>query len=123
MAKTILVVEDVEDSRSILVIILRRFCGYDTIEAASGTEAVKKALSDKPHLIVMDLGLPGMSGVDAAKALKENPATAHIPIIAHTAWSPAQWREAAIKAGIVDYLVKPVSKEVMKATIEKFILP
>ena len=81
MAKRILVVEDVEDSRSILVMILQRFCGYETIE---GTEAVEKALSEKPDLILMDLGLPDITGVDAAKALKGNLSTAHIPIVAHT---------------------------------------
>lgn len=70
MAKKILVVEDVDDSRSILVVILQRFCGYDTIEAATGKEAIQKALAEKPDLIVMDLGLPDMTGVDAAKTLK-----------------------------------------------------
>jgi PleD family two-component response regulator len=83
MAKRILVVEDVDDSRSILVMILQRFCGYETIEA-TGTEAVEKALSEKPDLILMDLGLPDITGVDAAKALKGNLSTAHIPIVAHT---------------------------------------
>lgn len=76
MAKRILVVEDVEDSRAILVMILQRYCGYQTIEAATGTQAMQKALSENPDLIVMDLGLPDIDGVDVAKALKENPATA-----------------------------------------------
>lgn len=75
----------VEDARSILVIILQRFCGYQTIEAATARDAVEKALFEKPDVILMDLGLPDMTGVDAAKTLKENPSTAHIPIIAHTA--------------------------------------
>jgi CheY-like chemotaxis protein len=123
MAKRILIVEDVEDSRSILAIIVQRFCGYDTIEAATGTEAVQKALSERPHLILMDLGLPDITGVDAAKALKENPSTAHIPIIAHTAWTVGRWRDAALNAGMVEYLEKPVTKELMKTTIERFILP
>jgi len=50
------------------------------MEAATGLEAIERATADKPDLIVMDLGLPGMSGVDAGKILKENPSTAHIPI-------------------------------------------
>lgn len=122
MAKRILIVEDVEDSRAILVLILQRYCGYQTIEAATGTEAIQKALSEKPDLIVMDLGLPDLDGVDAAKALKANPSTAHMPIIAHTAWSPSEWREAALSAGMVEYLEKPVPKELMKKTIEWYIL-
>ena len=123
MAKRILVVEDRDDSRTILVAILTRLCAYETIEAANGTEAVEKAAAEKPNLILMDLDLPDISGIDAAKALKENPNTAHIPIIAQTAWSWRQWKEKVLKVGMVDYLEKPVSIDLMKSTIEKFILP
>ena len=70
MAKRILVVEDVEDSRAILVLILQRYCGYETIEAVTGMEAIEKAIAEKPDLIVMDLGLPDITGVDAAKHSK-----------------------------------------------------
>jgi CheY-like chemotaxis protein len=122
MAKKILVVEDVEDSRSILVVMLQRYCGYETIEAATGVEAVEKATADKPDLIVMDLGLPGMSGIDAAKILKENPNTAHIPIVAHTAWSAAQWGDRTRNAGMIEFLQKPVPIKVMKETIEKLFI-
>ena len=122
MAKRILVVEDNEDSRFILVVILRSL-GYETAEAETGTQGVEKALSQEPDLIVMDLGLPGISGIDATKEIKKNPSTAHIPIIAHSAWSPSQWKEEALEVGMVGYLEKPVSRELMNATIEKFILP
>ena len=123
MSKRILVVEDRDDSPTILVAILTRFCGYETIEAANGTEAIEKAVAEKPDLILMDLDLPDISGIDAAKAVKENPNTAHIPIVAQTAWSSRQWKGKVLKVGMVDYLEKPVSMELMKATIEKFILP
>jgi two-component system, cell cycle response regulator DivK len=121
MIKRILVVEDQDDSRTILVTILSRFFGYETIEAANGTEAIQKAASEKPDLILMDLDLPDISGIDAARAVKENPNTAHIPIIAQTAWSSRQWKSKVLKIGMADYLEKPVSIELMKATIEKFI--
>ena len=123
MSNRILVVEDRDDLRTILVSILRRFCGYETIEAANGAEAIEKAVSEKPDLILMDLDLPDISGIDAAKAVKENPTTAHIPIVAQTAWSSRQWKGKVLRMGMVDYLEKPVSMELMKATIEKFILP
>jgi two-component system, cell cycle response regulator DivK len=123
MTKRILVVEDRDDSRWILVTILRRFCGYETIEAANGTEAIEKAVSEKPDLILMDLDLPDISGIDAARAVKGNLETAHIPIIAQTAWSSRQWKSKVLKIGMADYLEKPVSIELMKATIEKFIGP
>lgn len=121
--KRILVVEDRDDTRTILVTILRRFCGYETIEAANGTEAIEKAVNEKPDLILMDLDLPDISGIEAAKAVKENPDTAHIPIVAQTAWSSRQWKEKVLRVGIVGYLEKPVSMELMKETIERFILP
>ena len=117
----ILIVDDSDDSRSILGVILHRSWGYETIEAATGTEAVKKAISEKPDLIIMDLGLPEISGVDATKAIKENSTTAHIPIIAHTVWPADSCKEEALNAGMVDYLEKPVSMALMKTTIEKFI--
>jgi CheY-like chemotaxis protein len=123
MSNRILVVEDRDDLRTILVAILTRFCGYETIEAANGAEAIEKSVSEKPDLILMDLDLPDISGIDAAKAVKENPNTAHIPIIAQTAWSSRQWKGKVLGMGMVDYLEKPVSMELMKATIEKFILP
>jgi CheY-like chemotaxis protein len=58
MTKRILVVEDRDDSRTILVTMLQRLCGYATIEAANGKEAIEKAVSEKPDLILMDLDLP-----------------------------------------------------------------
>jgi CheY-like chemotaxis protein len=119
--KRILIVDDSDDSRSILGIILHRSWGYETIEATTGTEAVKKAIAEQPDLIIMDLGLPGISGVDATKAIKDNSATAHIPIIAHTVWPADSCKEQALNAGMVDYLEKPVSMALMKTTIEKFL--
>jgi CheY-like chemotaxis protein len=119
--KRILIVDDSDDSRSILGVILHRSWGYETIEAATGTEAVQKAIAEKPDLIIMDLGLPGISGVDATKAIKENSTTAHIPIIAHTVWPADSCKEQALNAGMVDYMEKPVSMVLMKTTIEKFI--
>ena len=120
MPKRILLVEDNKDSRSILVTMLRRFA-YDTIEAANGIESIEKALAEKPDLVIMDLDLPGVSGIDAARVIKEAPSTAHIPIIAYTAWPPQTLKKQALSVGMVDYLQKPVSWEVIKATIEKYL--
>src|SRR5215510_14437363 len=119
--KRILIVDDSDDSRYILCVTLDRSRGYETIEAANGSEAIKKAISEKPDLIIMDLGLPGISGVDATKVIKNNSTTAHIPIIAHTVWPADSCTEDALNAGMVDYLEKPVSMKLMKETIEKFI--
>ena len=122
MAKSVLIVEDNEHLRQILASILR-FSGYEILEAQTGTEAIEKALSAKPDLILLDLDLPDMTGIDAAKAIKKNSTTARIPIIACSAWSGRDLREEALDAGMVDYLQKPIPSDLIKAKIEEFILP
>jgi CheY-like chemotaxis protein len=122
MAKRILIVEDHKDALSIVVLFVRSF-GYETIEATTGADAVEKALFENPNLIVMDMSLPDMTGVDAARAIKKNPSTVGLPIIAYSAWSTRTWMEQAANVGIAAYLVKPVPMALMKETIEKFILP
>lgn len=119
MAKKILVVEDNADSRFILVTRLRHI-GYEVVEAATGAEGVEKALAEKPDLVLMDIGLPGMTGIEAARSIKENPVARHIPIVAHTAWDPSQWKDQALKAGMVEYVVKPVPMKALEETIKKF---
>jgi two-component system, cell cycle response regulator DivK len=121
MAKRILVVEDGADLRAVVVAVLTQVCGYEAIEATNGREAVAKAVSEKPDLILMDVNLPDISGIDAARAVKSNPGTAHIPIIAQTGWSSSRWKAAALAAGMVAYLQKPVSLEMIVSTIEKFL--
>ena len=116
----ILIVEDNPDSRELLALLLRR-SGYDVAEAATGLAAIDQTHATRPDLIIMDLGLPGISGVDATKVIKNNSSTAHIPIIAHTVWPADSCKEDALNAGMVDYLEKPVSMKLMKETIEKFI--
>lgn len=122
MPNRILIVEDSEASRSILVTLLRRF-GYETLEAETGTQGVEKALSEKPDLVIMDLDLPGLSGIDAARVIKEDPTTTDMQIIAYTAFPSQKWREQALSVGMVDYIQKPVSWEAIRARIKKFVAP
>ena len=67
-ARRILVVDDNDDVRYILVVLLERSGGYETLEAVTGQEAVEKAISGRPDLILMDIRLPDISGVDEASA-------------------------------------------------------
>lgn len=122
MAKSVLIVDDNEHLRVILASILR-YSGYEILEAESGTQAIEKALSAKPNLILLDLDLTDMSGLDAARVIRKNSTTASIPIIACSAWSGKEWREKALRAGMVDYLQKPIPSELIKAKIERFIRP
>ena len=120
-AERILVVDDSGDVRSFLVLLLERSGGYETLEAATGEEAVEKAISGRPDLILMDIRLPDISGVDATKAIRNNPSTAQIPIIAYSALHLVGWKEQALKAGMVAYLQKPINFELLMETIQKFI--
>jgi two-component system cell cycle response regulator DivK len=122
MAKSVLVVDDNEHVRKIFVSILR-FSGYEIVEAESGTEAIEKAASAQPHLILLDLVLPDMNGIDVARSIKRNKRSAHIPIIACSAYPSGEEMEDSLSVGMVDYLQKPISSKRLIASIESFILP
>lgn len=118
MPITILIVEDHIDSLEVLTIQLKAM-GYEVIEATTGEEGIEKAQALHPEIILMDLGLPGINGIEAAHRLKKNPETANIPVIAHTAWPEEAFRSEGEKAGISDFLTKPTSPYRFKTTIEK----
>jgi|SRR6266496_4148520 CheY-like chemotaxis protein len=122
MPKSVLIVDDNDYLREIFSSILR-FSGYEIVEAESGAEAIEKAAAAKPHLILLDLALPDMNGIDVARSIKRNQRSAHIPIIVCSASSTEGEKEDSLSAGVVDYLQKPISSQVLKAKIEKFILP
>lgn len=116
----ILVVEDHPDSREILTTQLAGF-GYRVIEAASGEEGIEKAEIHLPDLIIMDLGLPGIKGIEATRRLKGDSKTAHIPVIALTAWNEKDFRGEAESAGIIEFLTKPTPRPHLQSTIEKLL--
>ena len=68
----------------------------------------------------MDLDLPDVDGVKTTAMLRQNPKTSHIPVVALTAWISALWQEKAERVGIVTYLIKPISPQVLKETIEEY---
>jgi CheY-like chemotaxis protein len=121
MAKNILIVEDNVHLREVLAKIIQHH-GYEISEASSGSQAIETAKSVKPHLILLDLDLPDMTGMEAARAIRRNNKTAHIPIVACSASMGVEFKEAAARAGAVDYLIKPISADVIKATIDRFVL-
>jgi CheY-like chemotaxis protein len=71
--------------------------------------------------MLMDVALPDISAIDAARVVKNNPRTAHIPIIAQTGRDSSRWQAAALAAGIVAYLEKPASMELIISTIERIL--
>jgi CheY-like chemotaxis protein len=100
----VLLVDDNDDLRSFLVLLLRRYAGYDILEAATGEAAIETAISEKPDLIVLDITLPDMSGIGAIKGLKNNPSTAEIPIIVYSGLPLLGWKEQALNAGSAAFL-------------------
>jgi two-component system, cell cycle response regulator DivK len=105
--KTVLIVEDNHDNRAIFAAILNHF-GYDVIEAADGEDGVQLARSEHPDLILMDISLPRMDGLQATALLKSEAGTADIPIIAVTAHAMREDEERVRNAGCDGYLAKPV---------------
>ncbi len=104
---TILIVEDNADNRDIYTTILRHH-GYEVHEAETGEDGLVQAARILPALILMDVSMPGMDGLEATRHLKADPATASIPVIADTAHALAEDRARAEAAGCDGYLAKPV---------------
>ncbi len=117
--KKILIVEDNKDSLEILGLRVTAI-GYQVIKARNSKEAITCAEAEGPDLIFMDLDLPDADGIKTTATLRQNPKTSHIPVVALTAWISALWQEKAERVGITTYLIKPVSPQMVKDTIEKY---
>jgi two-component system, OmpR family, alkaline phosphatase synthesis response regulator PhoP len=115
--ETVLLVDDEEDILELLRYNLSRE-GYRTILAASGEEALKRAESDKPDLIVLDLMLPGKDGLEITKILRHHPATARVPIIMLTAKGEEADVVTGLELGADDYITKPFSPRILLARIK-----
>jgi two-component system, cell cycle response regulator DivK len=118
----ILLVEDNEMNRDMLSRRLKRK-GYDVITATDGARGISMAQSDEPALILMDISLPVVDGLQATRQLKAAPETRDIPIIALTAHAMAGDREKCLEAGCNDYATKPVEFPQLLAKIEAFLGP
>jgi len=103
----ILYVEDNDDNIYMLQNRLKRQ-GFDVLIARDGASGVEIARSERPDLILMDLGLPVMDGWEASRRLKADEATSHIPLIALSAHAMSNDRTQALEAGCDEYDVKPV---------------
>ena len=111
MHKTILLVEDNEVNRRLAGFLLRSH-GYEVREATTAAAAFEMVEKERPDLIVMDIQLPGMDGLEITKKLKEQPATADIPVIAVTSYAMKGDREKALAAGCAGYVTKPIDKNI-----------
>jgi CheY-like chemotaxis protein len=109
MDKKILLVEDNEVNRRLAGFLLRSQ-GYQVREATTAAAAFEMLETDRPDLIVMDIQLPGMDGLEATRKLKEQSVTADIPVVAVTSFAMKGDREKALAAGCAGYVTKPIDK-------------
>ena len=110
----------VEDNEMNLDMLSRRLlrAGYELVTATDGAQAVLKAQTEAPDVILMDLGLPVLDGWEATRLLKSDPDTQNIPIIALTAHVMSGTRESALQAGCNDFDTKPIDLVRLLAKIE-----
>jgi CheY-like chemotaxis protein len=119
-AKRILIVEDNELNMKLLNDVLEAY-GYEVIQAREGRMALPLARQHRPDLILMDIQLPDISGLEAVRQLKEDEQMREIPIIAVTAFAMAEDRQRAALAGFDGYVEKPISVRDLPGQIEAFL--
>jgi len=113
----ILIAEDFEDNRIALKLMLK-LAGYDPLEAEDGRQAVEVTQREQPDLVLMDISLPTMDGLQATRAIRANPQFQNLPIIIVSAHDNEQAHEEARQAGGSGYLTKPIEFEDLKRLIE-----
>jgi two-component system, cell cycle response regulator DivK len=122
MSKTILIVEDNALNLKLFTDLFQSK-GYRTVQATDGQEAVDAALHHRPDLVLMDIQLPTMSGLEATAIIKADENSRHIPIIAVTAFALTSDEARAREAGCDGYVAKPVSVYQLLDLVAGFIGP
>ena len=120
MSEPVLIVDD-NPTNLKLVAYLVRANGYDVHTAHDAQSALEAIRATRPKLILMDLQLPGVDGLELTRQLKANPDTAAIPIVAVTAYAMKGDQERALAAGCDDYVTKPIDTRALPALIAKFV--
>jgi len=96
---------------------------FAVVSAYTGMEGVEKAIEEKPHLILMDIMLPGMDGREATRRIRSNPETKDIPILAITALTKESELRECIEAGCNDYMLKPFNYKDLQEKIQALLDP
>ncbi len=118
--KRILVVEDNETNMYLIRFMLEK-SGYEVIEAREGAVGVELAIKEKPDLIIMDIQLPDIDGLETTKRIRASEADGDIPIIALTSFAMVGDRERALAVGCTGYIEKPINPEIFITEIEKYL--
>lgn len=120
MAKTVLIVEDNELNMKLFHDLLEAH-GYDTLQTRTGIEALQLARDNHPDLILMDIQLPEVSGLEVTKWIKEDETIASIPVIAVTAFAMKGDEERIRQGGCEAYISKPISVAKFLETVRSFL--
>ena len=120
MTYVILVVEDNERNLKLLRDVLD-YAGYDVRVARTAEDGITLAVREPPDLVLMDLQLPGIDGMEALRRLRESPRTADIPVVAVTAQAMKHDRERALEAGFNGYIEKPISVRAFPDQVRRFL--
>jgi CheY-like chemotaxis protein len=115
----ILVVDDNQDAADTLATLLKML-GHDTQKTHDGLQALKAAEDDRPEIILLDIGMPGMSGYDVCRRIRQQPGGREIVIIAVTGWGQEEDRRNSHAAGFDYHLVKPVELSALRAVFAEF---
>ncbi len=119
--KRILLVEDSELNRDLIVQLLAD--EFDVLVAVDGEEGVRKAVQEKPDLVLMDLALPVLDGWEATRKIKSYQELKQIPVIAITSHAMIAEEKRAREVGCDDYLTKPIDEDALLTAIRKWISP
>jgi two-component system, cell cycle response regulator DivK len=122
MGKRILYVEDNFQNKRLIKKILNAK-GYEVLEAEDGLTGVEMVTRERPDMILMDINIPGIDGMEATARLKSTPELRHIPIVALTANAMRGDRERIMGAGCDEYMQKPVNNAKLIETVVRFIGP
>jgi CheY-like chemotaxis protein len=120
--RSVLLVEDNADNRDIYCTFLRHF-GFTVLEAEDGVEGVRLAREHLPALVLMDVGMPVLNGLDATRRLKADPTTAAIPVVALTAHAMESDERAAAEAGCVAFIAKPAEPSRILELVRSYLEP
>ena len=120
MTATILIAEDELMNMKLLRDLLQKL-GYDTVEATDGEQGVEMTKRVKPALVLMDIMMPKMDGLQATRVLKADASTKNIPVVAVTAFAMTGDKESALEAGCDAYISKPINIHQLLKTLNQFL--
>jgi len=123
MADELVLIVDDNDKNLRLARDVLRLNGFRTLEASTAGEALALAADQLPNVILMDVRLPDMSGVEAVRRLKEDPSTQAIPVVALTAFAMEGQREVLLESGFDDYVAKPIDIHAFPEAVRRHCSP